>query len=178
MPSATSEFDESYDDLRREPPSLSGEVLDHPIRLLEPREAVLIPSSASVAEAVVVLNDRKVGCLLVVEAGKLVGIFTDRDVVRRVLPTGLALDQVRVGEYMTKDPEVLTLDDPIAFALNRMSAGDFRHVPLLDDAGRPLAVVSVRDVVSFVVQHFAGQVQNLPPTPTRRSSSYPPHGAA
>jgi len=178
MTSTSSEFDEAYDDLTREPPSLSGEVLDHPIRLLEPREAALIASSAPVAEAVAMLNDRKAGCVLVMESGKLVGIFTDRDIVRRVLPTGSALDQVKVGDYMTKDPEVLTLDDSIAFALNRMSAGDSRHVPLVDDAGHPLAVVSVRDVVNFVVQHFAGTVQNLPPTPSRRSSDYPPHGAA
>jgi hypothetical protein len=51
-------------------------------------------------------------------------------------------------------------------------------VPLVDDTGHPLAVVSVRDVVNFVVQYFAGPVQNLPPTPSRRSSDYPPHGAA
>jgi len=178
MPSTTSEFDEAYDDLKRDPPSLSGELLDHPIQLLEPREAVLIPSTASVAEAVALLNDRRAGCVLVTEAGKLVGIFTDRDIVRRVLPTGRALADATVGEYMTKDPEVLTPDDPIAFALNRMSAGDFRHVPLLDDTGKPVGVVSVRDVVSFVVEHFAGPVQNLPPTPLRRSNDGPPHGAA
>jgi CBS domain-containing protein len=178
MTNATSEFDEAYDDLTREPPSLSGEILEHPIRLLEPREALLILASATVAEAVALLNDRKAGCLLVMDSGKLAGIFTDRDIVRRVLPAGSALDRVKVGEYMTKDPEVLTLDDSIAFALNRMSAGDFRHVPLVDDKGHPLAVVSVRDVVNFVVQHFAGPVQNLPPTPSRRSSDYPPHGAA
>jgi CBS domain-containing protein len=178
MPSTTSEFDEAYDDAGREPPSLSGEVLDRPIRLLEPREAVVVAPSASVAEAVALLNDRKAGCVLVMEGGKLVGILTDRDIVRRVLPAGLPLEQAKVGDHMTKDPEVLTLDDPIAFALNRMSAGDSRHVPLLDETGRPRAVVSVRDVVSFVVQHFAGSVQNLPPTPSRRSGEYPPHGAA
>ena len=79
---------------------------------------------------------------------------------------------------MTKQPEVLTLDDSIAFAPNRMSTGDFRHVPLVDERGQPLAVVSVRDVVNFVAQHFAAPVQNLPPTPSRRSSDFPPHGAA
>ncbi len=178
MPSPTSEFDEAYDDTRVDPPVLSGELLDHPIQLLEPRSAVLISPDASVADAVAALNEVKAGCLLVMEGGKLVGIFTDRDIVRRVLPTGRALGEATVGEYMTKDPEVLTPSDPIAFALNRMSTGDFRHVPLLDDLGSPVAVVSVRDVVSFVVQHFAGPVHNLPPSPVRRSSDCPPHGAA
>ncbi len=178
MPSAISEFDEAYDDQGREPPSLSGEALDYPIRVLEPRDAVLVPASASVSAVVSVLNDRKAGCVLVMAGDKLVGIFTDRDIVRRVLPAGLPLDQAKVEDYMTRDPEVLTLDDPIVFALNRMSAGDCRHVPLVDDSGKPLAVVSVRDVVHFVVEHFAGSVQNLPPTPSGRSSGYPPHGAA
>jgi CBS domain-containing protein len=178
MPSATSEFDEAYDDQGRESPSLSGEALDYPIRVLEPRDAVLVPVGTSVADVVSLLNVHQAGCVLVMAEHQLVGIFTDRDVVRRVLPAGLALDQTKVEDYMTRDPEVLTLEDPIVFALNRMSTGDCRHVPLVDDSGKPLAIVSVRDVVHFVVQHFAGSVQNLPPTPSRRSSNYPPHGAA
>jgi CBS domain-containing protein len=177
MASTISEFDEAYDD-PREPPALSGEILDQPIRTLNPREAVLVPSNASVAAAVALLNERKAGCVLVMEGEGLVGIFTDRDIVRRVLPTGLSLDLVEVGEYMTRSPEVLSPEDPILFALNRIVNGDFRHVPLLDDAGRPAGVVSIRDVFNLVIQHFAGPVQNLPPSPSRRSSDYPPHGAA
>ena len=178
MPSTTSEFDEAYDDAEREPTALSAELLEQPIRLLEPRAAVFVTTSTSVADAVAALNDRSAGCLLVTTDGKLVGVFTDRDVVRRVLPAGIALSQARVGDYMTTGPEVLSLDDPIAFALNRMSSGDLRHVPLVDEARHPVAVVSIRDVFRLLVQHFAGSVQNLPPTPSNRSSQYPPYGAA
>jgi signal-transduction protein with cAMP-binding, CBS, and nucleotidyltransferase domain len=174
VPSATSEFDEAYDDLGREPPALTGDVLDQPIRILEPREAVLVRSSASVA----MLNDRNAGCLLVMENDRLAGIFTDRDIVRRVLPTGIALGDIAVREYMTPAPEVLSPDDPIAFALNRILNGGFRHVPLLDDARRPVGVVSIRDVVNFVIAHFAAPVQNLPPSPSRSPNDAPPHGAA
>jgi len=177
MPSPVSEFDEAYDDFK-EPPAMSGEVLEHPIRALEPREAVLIPSTASVAEAVNAMNAHRTGCLLVMEAGTLVGVFTDRDVVWRALPLGAPLDQVRVHEIMSRDLDVLTMDDPIAFALNRMAIGDSRHVALVDEGGQPLAVVSVRDIAKFVAEHFAGTVHNLPPVPSRRSSDYPPHGAA
>lgn len=177
MPSHVSEFDEAYDDFK-EPPAMSGEVLERPIRALEPREAVLIPSNASAAEAVDVMSAHRTGCLLVMESGRLVGVLTDRDVVWRALPLGAPLDRVRVDEIMTRDLEVLTMDDPIAFALNRMTIGDSRHVALVDDGGHPIAVLSVRDIAKFVAEHFSGTVHNLPPVPSRRSSDYPPHGAA
>ena len=178
MPSTISEFDEAYDDANQDAPSLTCDVLEQPIRLLEPAPAVLVSMNSSVADTVKTMNDALVGCVLVMDGRKLAGIFTDRDVVRRVLPTGLPLEAAKVGDYMTPDPDVLGPDDPVAFALNRMSLGDSRHVPLVDDAGQPLSVVSVRNVVNFVIQHFAGPVQNLPPTPSRRVTEYPPHGAA
>ena len=66
---------------------------------------------------------------------------------------------------MTPNPESLTLDNEIAWVLNLMAVGGFRHVPIVDDAGRPVAVFSVKDIVERLVELFPNDVLNLPPHP-------------
>jgi CBS domain-containing protein len=90
-------------------------------------------------------------CVLVTEAGRLVGIFTDRDAV--VKAAGTRLDAFHVSDFMTSDPVVLRPDDPIAIAIHKMAVGGFRHIPIVDD-GRPTGVVTARDVFD----HLAGML--------------------
>jgi CBS domain-containing protein len=70
---------------------------------------------------------------------------------------------VTLEEVMTRDPEALPATAPVAWVLNKMEVGGFRHVPAVDEAGRPVFVVSVRDVVQFLVEAFPEEVLNLPP---------------
>jgi CBS domain-containing protein len=177
MPSSVSEFDEAYDDPIREPHALSEDVLKEPIRRLEPRAPVSLSPDATVADAVSAMNEHRIGCVLVVIGERLAGIFTERDIVRRICAGGEALDTLRLGDFMTSTPDTLEPDDPIAFALNRMSVGGYRHVPLVDPLDRPVGIVSVRDVVRFLVDHFPRRVHNLPPSPKPTPSEFPPHGA-
>ena len=65
-------------------------------------------------------------------------------------------------ELMTPNPEVLHPDDPIVYALHRMSVGGYRHVPLVDDGGRPVGMLSVKDIVHYVVSFFVSDVLTLP----------------
>ena len=114
--------------------------------------------------------EHEIGAVLVEREGRAVGIFTERDVLRRVVLRGL--DQARpVSEVMTRDPETLRLDDGIAFALNRMIVGGFRHVPIVDEGGRPQAVLSLREVVAFIIELLPGRVLNLPPDPRLEAHS-------
>ena len=101
--------------------------------------------------------EKKVGAVLVVAEGRAVGIFTERDVLQRVAISGIDRG-LPVSQVMTRDPEVLSLDDGIAFALNRMIARGFRHVPIVDRADRPVAVLSVREVVAYVVSQLPERV--------------------
>lgn len=163
-----SEFDDAYDDdnsaREREEQMLGETILGAPIHALEPRPAVGVPESMPIREAIRLMLEREIGAVLVVRDGKAVGIFTERDVLRRVAASGL--DQGRsVGELMTPDPETLALDDGIAFALNRMIVGGYRHIPIVDDVGAPIAVLSLREVVAFIVSLLPGRVLNLPPEP-------------
>jgi CBS domain-containing protein len=143
---------------------LGEAIMGAPIRALDPRPAVSVPESTPIREAVRLMLDRQIGAVLVARNGRAVGIFTERDVLRRVSTTGI--DQERpVGEVMTADPETLGPDDGIAFALNRMILGGYRHIPILNEAGEPLAVLSLREVVSFIVSLLPARVLNLPPEP-------------
>jgi len=147
------------------PPSFNEEVLKRPLAVVPPGEAVLIESPAPVLEAVQLMSERHTGCVLVVRAGKLKGIFTDRDVVARVVAAGIDPAKTAVRRVMTPTPETLRPTDSIAFALNLMSLGGYRHIPLVDKSGAPVGIVSVKDIVGYLVGFFPKSVINLPPAP-------------
>ena len=120
---------------------------------------------SSVAEAVALMNREKIGGLLVVRDGHLVGIFTERDVLTKIAGHGFDFTKIFVKSYMTPDPEALSPEHKVAYALNKMVVGGYRHVPIVDGERRPVAVMSVRDVVEFIVERFPAEVINLPPDP-------------
>lgn len=126
---------------------------------------IALSPRATVREAIRRMNGARIGCVMIVAEGRLVGIFTERDVLTRVIGTGIDIEQCTVAELMTTDPECLTLDDEVAYALNKMSVGGFRHVPLIDEAGRPTGLVSMRHIVDYLVDLFPQALLNLPPTP-------------
>ncbi len=135
------------------------------IKHLNPRAAVSVEEGTSVAEAVAIMNREKIGGLIVVRAGRLAGIFTERDVLTKIAGHGFDFTKIFVGSYMTPDPEALTPEAKVAYALNKMVVGGYRHVPIVDGERRPVAVISVRDVVEFIVDRFPSEVINLPPDP-------------
>ena len=146
---------------------LGAAITKRPVRALPTlKQPVKVAASASIRQAVELMNERGIGCVLVVEDGRLVGIFTERDVLRKVITARRDIDTTPVGEVMTRDPECLTLDDGIAYALNLMSDGGFRHIPLVDAEGRPTGIVAMRNVVDYMVDMFPTEVRNLPPNPT------------
>jgi CBS domain-containing protein len=139
-----------------------------PVSSLVQGPAVTIGPDATIQQAVECLQERHIGCVLVAgEDGKLAGIFTERDLLNRVAGRRLDWGSVRVADYMTRDPESLRPGDHIVWALNLMHVGGYRHVPLVDEAGRPVGVISVKDIVSFLVELFPAAVLNLPPDPHR-----------
>lgn len=145
---------------------LGAAITKRAIRKLALRPFACVPPTVSVRAAVDAMNERRTGCVLVVEAERLQGIFTERDVLTKVVATGLSLEATTVAEAMTPDPECLTLDDGIAYALNLMSVGGFRHIPLVDSDMRPEGMLAMRDIVDYMVDLFPAEVLNLPPSPS------------
>jgi CBS domain-containing protein len=118
----------------------------------------------TVAEAVDLMRKQRVGCVLVCSDRRLVGIFTERDLMRRVLAAGKPLTAT-VNECMTPSPVAVHSKDPISTAVRRMDEGGYRHLPVVDEAGRPVGVLSAKRIVHYLVEHFPTTVYNLPPDP-------------
>ncbi|MEO2016125.1 MAG: CBS domain-containing protein [Fuerstiella sp.] len=132
---------------------------------------VALDRSATVDDAVKTMIQHRMGAILIVEDNKLIGLFSERDVLTRVVAQGLVPTDTSIVDVMTADPECLLFDDEIVFALNKMTVGGFRHVPILDEDGVPVAVVSMRDVVDHIVSYYSDEVYNIPATPDARVSS-------
>lgn len=150
---------------RKRGPVVDQRTLEQPIARLNPRAPLCVDQDATLEDAVIAMREHRVGCMLVVdEDGLLAGIFTERDLLLRLENADLSRN---IRPYMTADPETLRSDDPIAFALNLMSVGGFRHVPLVDEQMRPVGVVSVKDVVNYLADVFSQDVLTVPPNPHR-----------
>jgi CBS domain-containing protein len=156
-----SEFDDAYDDIQR----IRGALLKGKLSELSLRAPILVEANATVVAAVNAMNEHRTGCVLVQRAGKLVGIFTERDVLTKVIFRD-ANRTMLVDSVMTRDPETLERNQTIACALNKMSVGGYRHIPIVEH-GVPVGVVSIRDLVDFLVELFPENVLNMPPSPAK-----------
>lgn len=125
------------------------------ISKLEPRKAMTVQGETTVLEAVHKMNEAKVGCVLIEKNGRLDGIVTERDVVFKVLSRTADLSKVTTAEIMTRSPDSLTEDDTLAYAVNKMSVGGFRHIPIVKKE-KPVGIISVRDVLRYLSQLFGG----------------------
>ena len=128
-------------------------LIEDSISQLQPREPVVVRPEATVFEAVRMMNQGKFGCVLVARNGELEGILTERDILFKLLSRGKDLSKVLVREVMTPHPETLSTDDTLAYAVNKMSIGGFRHVPVLKK-GRPVGIISSRDVLRYLSKLF------------------------
>ena len=113
--------------------------------LIEGREVVVQPPSATVRQAVMVMTERRIGAVPVVQGRHLIGIFTERDVLTRVIAAGRDVDQTRLEEVMTRRPETVTVECPQLEALDVMIEGKFRHLPVMAD-GAVVGLISLRDI--------------------------------
>jgi CBS domain-containing protein len=118
----------------------------------------------TIADAVRLMREHRVGCLLVCRDDRLLGVFTERDLMRRVLSAGLPLS-TPVADCMTRDPVVVGPKEPIGAAVRRMEEGGYRHLPVVDEIGRPLGVLSVKRIVHYLAEHFPATIHNQPPDP-------------
>ena len=106
-------------------------------------------------QAMELMRERDIGAVMVVSGSKLVGIFTERDALLKLGTEAVALGDRPVAEFMTPQPQTLRLDAKIAFALQRMDLGGFRHVPVMSRDDEPVGVISVRDILDYITEKIA-----------------------
>ncbi len=132
---------------------LEASLTEISVEKLSPKTPVLVPARATVSDALTVMRDRRIGAVLIGTSDEIVGIFSERDVLLRIADRYQEVKSSPITEFMTANPETLELDAPIAFALNKMEVGDFRHLPITRD-GLLVGVISLRDVLAFLSAEY------------------------
>ena len=121
--------------------------------IIDQQELVTAPATTTVGDAARLMKQRHVGAVMVVEEGKLVGIFTERDALYRVLADGRDGQTTRLADAMTGNPTTIHPDKSFAESLQMMHDGGFRHVPVVED-GRPIGMVSASDALGPELEAF------------------------
>lgn len=138
-----------------------------PLRQLM-RDCITIDISATTQQAIDLLIEHHIGAASVVENSTLRGIFGERDVLRKIMNKEVGdLDDIPVTQFMKADPQTASPDDMLDTAILYMAQGGFRHIPIVDEQQNPIGMVSIRDVISYLVDYFPQEVLTLPPNPVR-----------
>ena len=141
-----------------------------PITDLDPTPALTIKTHATIHEALDLMRETKSGCILIVDEDRVLrGIFTERDLIRSVLGPGRLLS-TRIDEVMTSTPNTLKRLDTAAYALEKFISCGIRHLPIVDDEGKPTGVLSVKRMAHYLAEVCAEKVYCLPPDPNRIST--------
>lgn len=144
---------------------LDSAFLCQSVGILNLKPPVCVPEDSSLESVIKKLADNKIGSVIVTEkSGRLKGIFTERDCVLKILGKNIDLSKELVTKYMTADPVSEPPDCTIAYALNLMSNGGFRHLPILDADNIPIGVLSVKDVIDYIVSSFVDDLLNFDTT--------------
>jgi CBS domain-containing protein len=127
-------------------------LMEDQVRALRPRKPITIRPTATIREAIQAMLEHNLGALLVVDRdGKLMGMFSERDLLTRVAGLHEPFDELPVAQFMTANPETVTAEDTLAFAIHKMDIGGYRHLPILT-AGKPTGVISVRDMLRHITR--------------------------
>ncbi|HUF90798.1 MAG TPA: CBS domain-containing protein [Candidatus Limnocylindria bacterium] len=148
---------------------IRGGLVSGIVTTLSPAEPLCLLATATVHDAVErMLAGRQAGVLVVDAGGRLTGIFTERDVLTRVVGQGRDARRTPLAEVMTADPEALTRHHRVAYAIHCMSVAGYRTVPLVDDERRPVGIVTATDVLRWLAGLFPEAILNLPPGDTMK----------
>jgi CBS domain-containing protein len=127
-------------------------LMEDPVSALTPHVPISISSRSTVSHAIETMLTHNLGAVLVVnDSGNLVGILSERDLLKKVAVLPDPYVELPVEDYMTADPETVTAADTLAFALHKMDVGGYRHMPVLSD-GKPAGVISVRDMLRHITR--------------------------
>jgi CBS domain-containing protein len=127
-------------------------LMEDRVKTLDPKKPVTLPATATVREAIHTMLTCNIGSILIVDgSAKLVGIFSERDLLTKV--AGLVDDYANrpVSEFMTASPATVKTTDTLDFVLHQMDGGGYRHLPVVKD-GRPTGVISVRDMLRHITR--------------------------
>ncbi|MGE0755981.1 MAG: CBS domain-containing protein [Pirellulaceae bacterium] len=127
------------------------------VAVLGPKAPITVPPHAPVGDALRLMVDHGIGCVVVADKGKAVGIFSERDALRKLNVRAGELATRPVREFMTSAPQTLLATAKIAYAVQRMDMGGYRHLPVLDDRGDLMGIISARDILGYLTSKMAAK---------------------
>lgn len=128
--------------------------------IIKNQKLVTVPPNATVTAAAKLMQETRIGALLVVEGNALAGIFTERDALFRVLAAGRDPERTQIGDVMTANPQTVESSRPLGHALYMMHEGGYRHVPVVE-GGKPVGMVSARDALGPELKEFQNRMDDL-----------------
>lgn len=148
------ECGQPLDDAYLAPPTTAVEksLLKDRVNILMPRQPITVEATTPVGDVLRLLVERRIGCVVVAEGNKPLGIFSERDALRKLNVAAAELAQRPVSEFMTPKPQTLVASAKIAFAVQRMDQGGYRHLPIVDGGGDLVGIISARDILRHLTE--------------------------
>ena len=136
--------------------------IDSPISDFDLREPLIIELGTCLENVLENMQKTNNNCVLTLSNERLNGILTERDILLKVTGKGYDLQLTTIDEFITPNPEYVSPEDPIAYALNKMYVGGFRNVPVVNDEIYPIGIISISDIISTIADYFHNEIINLP----------------
>lgn len=119
---------------------------------LYPRQPITVAPDTTVRDVLELLVKERIGSVFVVENGRTVGVFSERDALLRLNTAVHELGDEPIRRFMTPNPAALRPHTRLAFAIHQMDVGGYRHLPIIDDADLATGVISVRDILRYLAE--------------------------
>ncbi len=127
-------------------------LITDPISSLSPQPPIVASPETPVRDVLDLMIKHRIGCVLIVEQGQPVGIFSERDALVRLNTRASELADRSIAEFMTPNPQSLKEDTRLVFAVHQMDLGGYRHLPILDRDGALQGIISVRDLLRYLTE--------------------------
>ena len=136
--------------------------IDSPISDFDLRQPLIIELGTCLENVLENMQKTNNNCVLTLSNERLNGILTERDILLKVTGEGYDLQLTTIDEFITPNPEYVSPEDPLAYALNKMYVGGFRNVPVVNDEMYPIGIISISDIISTIADYFHNEIINLP----------------
>ena len=136
--------------------------IDSPISDFNLREPLIVELGTCLENVLENMQKTNNNCVLTLSNERLNGILTERDILLKVTGKGYDFQLTTIDEFITLNPEYVSPEDPLAYALNKMYVGGFRNVPVVNDEMYPIGIISISDIISTIADYFHNEIINLP----------------
>ena len=136
--------------------------INNSISSFDVKKPLIIELGTSLENVLETMRKTKNNCVLTLENDKLGGILTERDILLKVTGQGYDFELSTIDEFITLNPEYVSPEDPLAYALNKMYVGGFRNVPIVNDEMYPIGIISISDIISIIADYFHKEIIDLP----------------